>query len=133
MKKSILTLLFGTFVFGLYLVLAIKSYSYYSDEYGTDISVDGDCVTLALIGLFVAIVGIVMIVRAKKDLTVNVNQVITVIGFVMTFYPLGLAFKMLAKKKPESSIDYFLWAIFGAFMLAYGVIDYIDGRKKLDK
>ena len=130
MKKAILTTLFGAFFTILYLVLAIQSFSVYDDGYGTDVSVNADYITLLVAGIIVLVTGIKHLVRAKKnqELGLLYPYGYQILGFLMTFYPLGLGFKMIWKNKPCA--NYFVWAIFGAFILAYGVISYLDNKKK---
>jgi len=143
MKKGILMTLFGAFVFIYYLVLTLQSYSKYDDGWGTDISMDMDLVVKTLVGLTLLICGIVVLVKTKKhqDTFKTYNTSIIVVGALMSIYPLGLMFKMinkLAKATDEAKIagykadivDYLIWAIFGAFILAYGIICYIENKKK---
>lgn len=134
MKKGILMTLFGTFVFVYYLVLTLQSYSKYDDGWGTDISMDMDLVVKTLVGLTLLICGIVVLVKTKnsQDTFKTYNTSIIVVGTLMSIYPLGLMFKMINKHKSGSVIvDYLIWAIFGAFILAYGIISYIEHKKKI--
>ena len=134
MKKGILMTLFGTFVFIYYLVLTLQSYSKYDDGWGTDISMDMDLVVKTLVGLTLLICGIVVLVKIRKhqDTFKVYNTSINVVGLLMCIYPLGLMFKSIAKHKSGSVIvDYLIWAIFGAFILAYGIISYIEHKKKI--
>ena len=133
MKKGILMTLFGTFVFIYYLVLSLQSYSKYDDGWGTDISMDMDLLVKMFGGLTLLICGIVVLVKIKKhqDTFKTYNTSIMIVGMLMCIYPLGLMFKMIAKKKSGNVIvDYLIWAIFGAFILAYGIICYIENKKK---
>ncbi len=133
MKKGILMTLFGAFVFIYYLVLTLQSYSKYDDGWGTDISMDMDLVVKTLVGLTLLICGIVVLVKIEKhqDTFKVYNTSINVVGLLMCIYPLGLMFKSIAKHKSGSVIvDYLIWAIFGAFILAYGIISYIENKKK---
>ncbi len=133
MKKGILMTLFGAFVFIYYLVLTLQSYSKYDDGWGTDISMDMDLVVKTLVGLTLLICGIVVLVKIRKhqDTFKVYNTSINVVGLLMCIYPLGLMFKSIAKHKSGSVIvDYLIWAIFGAFILAYGIISYIENKKK---
>jgi len=126
--------LFGTFVFVYYLVLTLQSYSKYDDGWGTDISMDMDLVVKTLVGLTLLICGIVVLVKTKnsQDTFRTYNTSIIVVGALMSIYPLGLMFKMINKHKSGSVIvDYLIWAIFGAFILAYGIISYIEHKKKI--
>ena len=144
MKKGILTALFGIFVFIYYLVLTIQSFNYSSDEYGKDLSVNNDYLTLCLLGLVIIICAIIVLIKIENDQETfgTYNTSINLIGFVLVCYNLGMMFKMINKlvkeTKPEkipglkaSTVDYLIWAIFGAFILAYGVISYIEHKKKI--
>ena len=133
MKKGILMTLFGAFVFIYYLVLTIQSYSYYGDEWGKDLSVNQDLLVKTFVGLILLICGIVAIIKTKKnqDTFTTYNTSICLVGIIMCIYPLGLMFKMINKHKSGNIIvDYLIWSIFGAFILAYGIICYIDHKKK---
>ncbi len=133
MKKGILMTLFGTFVFIYYLVLSLQSYSKYDDGWGTDISMDMDLLVKMFVGLTLLICGIVALVKIKnhQDTFKTYNTSIMIVGMLMCIYPLGLMFKMIAKKKSgDVIVDYLIWAIFGAFILAYGIICYIENKKK---
>ena len=132
MKKAILMTLFGTFVFIYYLVLTLQSYAKYDDGWGTDISFNQDLVVKTIVGLILLICGIVAILKIRKnqDTFKTYNTSINVVGILMCVYPLGLMFKMIAKHKSgDVIVDYLIWAIFGAFILAYGIISYIENRK----
>ncbi len=144
MKKGILMTLFGTFVFVYYLVLTLQSYSKYNDGWGTDISMDMDLVVKTLVGLTLLICGIVVLVKTKnsQDTFKTYNTSIIVVGTLMSIYPLGLMFKMINKlvKATDAAkiagykadiVSYLIWAIFGAFILAYGIISYIEHKKKI--
>ena len=144
MKKGILMTLFGTFVFVYYLVLTLQSYSKYDDGWGTDISMDMDLVVKTLVGLTLLICGIVVLVKTKnsQDTFKTYNTSIIVVGTLMSIYPLGLMFKMINKlaKATDAAkiagykadiVSYLIWAIFGAFILAYGIISYIEHKKKI--
>lgn len=134
MKKGILMTLFGTFVFVYYLVLMIQSFYFENDGYGKTIEFDQDLMVKTFVGLILLICGIVVIIYTKKrkDTFKTYNVSINLVGLLMFVYPLGLMFKMINKKKSGNVIvDYLIWAIFGAFILAYGIISYIEHKKKI--
>ena len=133
MKKAILMTLFGTFVFVYYLVLSLQSFSKYDDGWGTDISMDMDLLVKMFVGLILLICGIIAIIknRKKENTFKTYNISINLVGALMCIYPLGLMFKQINKHKSGSVIvDYLIWSIFGAFILAYGIICYIENKKK---
>ena len=77
MKRSILVTLFGLFVFVLYLVLAIKSYSKWDDGFGTDYSMDMDLFILCICGLIILILGLYDLylnVKVKNGIELNVKK-----------------------------------------------------------
>lgn len=134
MKKGLLMTLFGTFVFVYYLVLTIQSFYYENDGYGRTLEMDQDLLTKAIVGLILLICGLIVIVRVekRKETFKIYNTSICLVGVIMTLYPLGKMFRAMNKHKSGSVIvDYLIWAIFGAFILAYGIICYIENRKKL--
>ena len=133
MKKGILMTLFGAFVFIYHLVLTCQSFYYENDGYGRSIELNQDLVIKTCAGLILLICGIVVLVKLKKyqDTFTTYNTSIILVGIVMSIYPLGLMFKMINKHKSGNVIvDYLIWAIIGGFILAYGIISYIEHKKK---
>ena len=133
MKKGILMTLFGTFVFIYYLVLMIQSFYFENDGYGKTIEFDQDLMVKMFVGLVLLICGIVVLIKIKnsKETFTTYNTSILVVGILMSVYPLGMMFRAMNKHKSGSVIvDYLIWAIFGAFILAYGIISYIENKKK---
>ena len=157
MKKGILMTLFGAFVFIYHLVLTCQSfYAYtdyaYDDEgniipdiiYGRGYEIDQDLMLKTFVGLILLICGIIVIIKVmKKQETFKVYDTsIIVVGTLMSIYPLGLMFKMINKlaKATDAAkiagykadiVSYLIWAIFGAFILAYGIISYFEHKKKI--
>lgn len=133
MKKNIFTIVFGSFVTILYLVYFILSRSYYADEYGTSIDFNLDDLVMVIVGIIIILIGVMGIINTNKNKSnyqVTLVSIFT-IGVLMTFYPLGNAFKAISKKKTGSIIaDYFVWAILGAFVLAYAILEYLANRPK---
>ena len=133
MKKGILMTLFGTFVFIYYLVLMIQSFYFENDGYGKTIEFDQDLMVKMFVGLVLLICGIVVLIKIKnsKETFTTYNTSILVVGILMSIYPLGMMFRAMNKHKSGSVVvDYLIWAIFGAFILAYGIISYIENKKK---
>ncbi len=138
MKKSIFTTVFGLFVFLLYLILSLKSFSKYDDGFGTDISYDMDLFVLCICGLIILIVGLYdLYLNIKKKNNTMLKSLeayskgLSLLGFISTLYPLGMMFKMIAKKKGSLIItNYLECAMFGAFVLTAGILLFIDYKKK---
>jgi len=133
MKKGILMTLFGTFVFVYYLVLMLQSFYFENDGYGKTIEFDQDLMVKMFVGLVLLICGIVVLlkIRNSKNTFATYNTSINIVGMLMCIYPLGMMFRAMNKHKSGSVIvDYLIWAIFGAFILAYGIISYIENKKK---
>ena len=152
MKKAILMTLFGAFVFIYHLVLTCQSFYAYTDTdsedssiiYGRGFEMDQDLLVKTFVGLILLICGIIVIVKVmKKQETFKVYDTsIIVVGALMSIYPLGLMFKMINKIASATDaakitgykadiVSYLIWAIFGAFILAYGIISYIEHKKKI--
>lgn len=137
MKKGLLMTLFGSFVFIYYLVLMIQSFYYEDDGYGKTLEFDQDLMVKMFVGLVLLICGIVVLIKVEKnqDTFKTYNTSINLVGIIMCIYPLGMMFKTIVKLNKHKAttndvIGYLIWAIFGAFILAYGIISYIEHKKK---
>ena len=147
MKKGILMTLFGAFVFIYHLVLTCQSiYGYTDHGYDDDgniipdvvnghgFEIDQDLLVKTIVGLTLLICGIVVLIKLKKkqETSTTYHSSIIVVGLLMSVYPLGMMFKAMNKHKSGSVIvDYLIWAIFGAFILAYGIISAFERKEKL--
>ena len=134
MKKGILMTLFGTFVFVYYLVLMLQSFYFENDGYGKTIELDQDLLVKTIAGLTLLVCGIVVLIKLKKrqETSTTYHSSIIVVGLLMSVYPLGMMFKAMNKHKSGNVIvDYLIWAIFGAFILAYGIISAFEKKEKL--
>ena len=117
------------------LVMYIQSYTYYSDEWGTDISFDSDYLVYILCGIALLIPAIIDVRRGNARFQYNVSGV--VIGSLLGFYPLGVFFKALfkaiSKGKPFDFIEnqmYLYIGIIGIVFLAYMIYSLIDYKKE---
>lgn len=134
MKKGILMTLFGAFVFIYHLVLMIQSFYYENDGYGKTLEMDQDLVIKSIASLVLLVCGIVVLIKLKKkqDTSTTYHVSLVVVGLLMSIYPLGMMFKAINKHKSGSVIvDYLLWAICGAFILAFGIISAYEKKEKL--
>lgn len=123
------------------IILYATSFSFYSDEYGTDISFSKDylvCVIVGLILLFYSIVNLINYRKNKynKSLLPVVSGVSTLI---LTFYSLGAFLKPLFKGISKGSDlgaifkenqTYLYFGIVGLFVLAIIIISNLDLFKK---
>ncbi len=138
MKKSILTAVFGLFVTILYLVLYIQSYSKYNDGWGTDVSFDPNMLVLTVVGIAILATGLFACysIKQQKDVNNIYNIGFATVGALMTFYPFGRMFKYVGKRIDAKGgyfgdiKHYLIWGLFGAFIIALVVINYLDTRKK---
>lgn len=132
MKKSIFVICFGSFVTILFLIYTILSFSAENDGWGQDISMDMDYAVMTLVGVIIIIIGCIELNAFKKQKSSTQNTMLSygIIGITMTFYPLGNAFKAIAKKSSSSTIaEYFIWAGFGAFILVFVVNYFLEQRR----
>lgn len=109
------------------------SFEIYDDGYGTDISLDMDMIVYFLCGCSLLVYGIYSIYGYKKnkDLTLPYYASFSVIATLLTFYPLGVFFKALAKQKPFiENQEYLYIGILGLVLIAYLLFSYISDTKK---
>ena len=134
--KQIALLVGELFLFALTLALYIKSYSFYQDEWGTDISFNSDY-------LVVMLIAITMIVHTSYTLLNkgNKEQRYLVAGTLSTalasFYPLGVFFKALFKAMNKGKVfeyasyqGYLYIGIFALCLFVYFLIGYIESKKE---
>ncbi len=131
--KNILLILIPSLLILTGLIFYIQSYSYYADEWGTDISFDSDYLVIMILGAALLVLSINQI----KSNNQNVYYGCTVtIGAVLGFYNLGCFFKALFKalsKNKEFDFagnqTYLYVGIIGVVMLIYFIASYIDSKK----
>ena len=117
------------------LAMYIQSYTYYSDEWGTDISFDSDYLVYMICGIALLIPAVIDARRGNATLEYNVSGI--VIGSLLGFYPLGVFFKALfkamSKDKPFDFVGnqmYLYIGIIGVVFLAYMIYSFIDYKKE---
>jgi len=145
MKKEKLFAYIGLLILGLAgfitsLVLFIKSYAYYSDEYGTDISFNYDYAVLLIVALMLsAYMGykLYFYIRYQKIIARNYELAIGETALV-SFYSLGVFFKALfkamSKKKDFDYVSNQVYLYCGILILAlciFLVIVMIKKRKPM--
>jgi hypothetical protein len=129
MKKSKLFAYIGLFVLALAgtitsLVFFIKSYAYYADEYGTDISFNYDYAILLIVTIMLSVYmgyKLYYYIRFNKLIARNYELAIGETALV-SFYSLGVFFKALfkamSKKKDFDYISNQVYLYCGIFVLA---------------
>lgn len=124
MKKSIVTLLTGLFVFIASLVFLINSISFEDyGEYGRDFSINKDYMVLVLVGVALIIVGAVVLYNYIKKDTTNNDKVYTtgvgLCGTISFFYALTVIIKQGAKGNIAGTSIYWLWLVVSLLVVAY--------------
>lgn len=93
-----LILAFSILFFVVNLVYYIQSYSYYSDEYGTDISFDTDSLVSMIVGVCLIVCSSIFLTKESYDFK---QKSLYVSGLVVTslytFYPLSVFIKAFVK------------------------------------
>lgn len=128
LKLSSYILLLSANVFSLAISLYyyIVSFSFYSDEYGTDISFNSDYVILLLVLSLSLGYLIYLLINDLKNNKIKFNYIIpsTQMG-ILSFYSLGVFFKQMNKNKPF--MDYQIYLFFGIvtlILMAYFIVRY---------
>lgn len=116
------------------LIFMIQSYEFYSDEWGTDISIDSDYLVLLLISIDLLIAGIYLIYTYNKKYNSNVVMGTTFIGaLLLGLYPLGRFFRALAKGSTYVEAQWYLYVgLIGVVLLGLVIYKYIKTKKALD-
>ena len=130
--KDILLIIISSLLCIFSLIFLIQSYSFYSDEWGTDISFDEDYVVTLVIGVAILVYSIVNLVAKSSSTKKNCYYLsFGVASTLITFYPLGIFFKSLAKEVPYLECQTYLYVgIIGLFFLGYVLMSYISEKKK---
>ena len=109
----------GTGVFGCFLSFYILSFSSFSDEYGTSVSFNEDYLILTLIGLFLAALGLLMLLahlKKNKDERILWGGLLA-IGTVSFVYALFMVVKGYVKGL--SSTPFYWGWLFVSLLLAF--------------
>ncbi len=117
------------------LVYYIQSYSFYQDEWGTDISFDSDYLVYMLCGVALLIPAIIQVMKGYNKESYLISGV--VVGSLLGFYPLGIFFKTLfktmLKDKPFDFVanqGYLYMGIIGCVLFAYVLMLLIDYKRQ---
>ena len=134
--KNILLIAIPALIIIFNLVFYIQSYSFYQDEWGTDISFDSDYLVYMLCGVALLIPAVLQATKGYSKENYLIGGV--VVGSLLGFYPLGVFFKTLFKAiikgKEFSFADnqaYLYIGIIGCVLLAYVIVSIIDYRKEI--
>lgn len=130
--KDILLIIISSLLCVFSLVFLIQSYSFYSDEWGTDISFEEDYVVALVIGAAILAYSIVNLVAKSSSTKKNCYYLsFGVASALIAFYPLGIFFKSLAKEVPYLECQAYLYVgIIGLFFLGYVLMSYLSEKKK---
>ena len=129
--KDILLIIISSLLCVFSLVFLIQSYSFYSDEWGTDISFDEDYVVALVIGAAILAYSIVNLVAKSSSTKKNCYYLsFGVTSALIAFYPLGIFFKSLAKEPYLECQAYLYVGILGLFFLRYVLMSYLSEKKK---
>lgn len=130
--KNIMIIVLASLLCIVSLIYFIQSYSFYSDEWGTDISIDSDYLVLFLCSICILIYGIYSLVAYKKNLCTK-NAYFGCFGVasvLIGFYPLGIFFKSLAKEIPYIECQGYLYmGIIGIAFIMYLAFSYFEYKK----
>lgn len=116
------------------LIFMIQSYEFYSDEWGTDISIDSDYLVLLIISITLLVAGIYLIYTYNKIYNSNVVMgCMFVSSLLFGLYPLGRFFRALAKGSTYVEAQWYLYvALIGVALLGLVIYKYIKTKKALD-
>lgn len=134
--KRVLLVVMASMLTILSLVMLSISYESYNDGYGTDISIDMDYLVLTLCGIAFLIYGVYSIIAYKKNYSTQSAYYGTLgtISVLLSFYPLGVFFKALAKEKPFLEIQEYLYiGLLGLVFLLYLLFTYLSDKNKETK
>lgn len=130
--KAIMVVAFGSILAIISIIYFAQSYSFYQDEWGTDISFDNDSIVMLLCSIAILIYGIYSVIAYKKSLSSkNVYYgSFGVVACLISFYPLGRFFRALAKGSTFVNCqDYLYISIIGIVMLFYLIFSYLNEKK----
>ena len=131
-KRWIIVIL-ASAIIGISVSLFILSFEIYNDGYGTDISFNLDMIIFFICGVAILVYGIYSIYAYKKHLSMLFAYYasFSVITVLLTFYPLGVFFKALAKGKSFVEYQEYLYlGVFGFIILIYLIFSYLCDLRK---
>lgn len=130
-KKSyryipLIILAIGLFVYSL--IMYIKSYSFYQDEYGTDISFNSDYLVLLIVAIVWVYYFIYSFVKGKDQFRFNLLGGLST--FTLSFYALGVALKAINKQEELNAyLNYLVFGGISLFLLVYFILSYLENKR----
>ncbi len=115
------------------IVYFVQSYSFYKDEWGTDISFDTDSIVFFLSAIPLGIYGGYGLYAEEKgkDMNMVFYSCFMIVFVLLSFYPLGMFFKGLAKGKAYTEIQSYLYmGILSLVVLVYLGFSYWLDKKE---
>ncbi|MGM9969326.1 MAG: hypothetical protein ACI35S_02905 [Anaeroplasma sp.] len=132
--KPLMITLFGSVLAVVSVIYFIQSYSFYADEWGTDISFSTDAVVMLLCAIIFITYGLIVLYNENKNLPTNEKEFYVSFGLstaLISFYSLGQFFRGLAKHKGYIDIQDYLYAgILALVLLVYLGISFYNSKKK---
>lgn len=123
---SVLSLALSIFT----LVLVIKSYSFYDDGYGISVEFDSDYIVYFLASMTLFIYSIIVLKNQNYELTTTFIS-FGIIEVLLSFYPLGIFFKAISKKKPfVDNVHYLIIGVIFLVLLVLTCVFYFRSLKK---
>ena len=118
MVLSIASMAFGTFVFVFYLIKYINSFSTYKESNGVGYDFNPDSVLILILGLFLAILGVISLIRYLKSRFSYVlySGILTVLTIIDLVYCLARLIRMYVKEKEP--FTYWVWLVIAILLLA---------------
>ncbi len=122
-------ILAGIISFIISLILYIKSYELYQDEWGTDISFNTDYLVALMLSILIIVYGICSI---KKLFEIKLF-IKLVSSSILTFYSLGIFFKAISKGKEFVSFQNYLYIglVAGCFLGSF-IINFINKKSQVE-
>jgi len=116
------------------IVFISMSFEVYSDEWGTDISIDSDYLVLLLISISLLIAGIYLIYAYNKTFNPKVIYSCVFTGsLLLGLYPLGRFFRALAKGSSYLDSQWYLYiGILGLSLLIVVIYKFLKSNKGLE-
>ena len=136
LKYSILKIVSGAIFFVMFLVLAIMSIPNYNDGYGTDLGLNSDYVTVAIMAVIFLMVGIYNVLSINRRVNLAGVNVLSslAIAIISCAYSYGRFFRLVFKQKTfDEQFPYFVWGLLSLGFVIYFIFRYIDLKKETEE